>query len=130
MQEGLPNVVMEASACGRAVFGSNAGGIPEVIVNGETGLVLSAGDVTAWKNALTTYAIKPDELTRMGKGARQRAKAQFDTDNYAPQMLDLYDAAMREPLNSNLTRFRPRKEVHICDHNLRVMKASSLKKEK
>ncbi len=94
MQEGLPNVVMEASACGRPVFGSDVGGIPEVIVNKETGLVLPAGDVLIWKNALMSYAQKLTELKTMGTRARQRMEALFDSKKYAPNMLDLYTAAL------------------------------------
>jgi len=97
MQEGLPNVVMEASACGRAVFGSNAGGIPEVIVNGETGLILSTGDTEAWKNALKTYATKVDELSTLGQRARHRTEALFDSRLYGSGMLKLYATAMKEP---------------------------------
>jgi glycosyltransferase involved in cell wall biosynthesis len=98
MEEGLPNVAMEASACGRPVFGSNVGGIPEVVVNGETGLVLPAGDVAAWENALIAYATKASELETMGSRARQRMETLFDAKQYAPRMMDLYTSALREPL--------------------------------
>ena len=70
LQEGLPNVAMEASACARPVFGSNVGGIPEVIVHEETGLLLPAGDVTAWESALIRYARQPSLLKRMGERAQ------------------------------------------------------------
>jgi glycosyltransferase involved in cell wall biosynthesis len=101
MEEGLPNVAMEASACGRPVFGSSVGGIPEVVVNGETGLLLPAGDVAAWKNALIAYAIKIDELKIMGASARQRMEALFDSNEFSTKMLDLYAAALSEPIDAN-----------------------------
>jgi len=99
MAEGLPNVAMEASACGRPVFGSGVGGIPEVVVHGETGLVLPAGDVAAWKNALVEYAGQASRLQKMGERARHRMEVFFDCRNYAPEMLDLYRAVLREPLD-------------------------------
>ncbi len=97
MEEGLPNVAVEASACGRPVFGSDVGGIPEVVVNEETGLVLPAGNVAAWTNALATYAEKVDKLRGMGVRARHRMEIHFNAKNYGPSMLDLYAAAMNEP---------------------------------
>ena len=99
MQEGLPNVTMEAAACARPVFGSLVGGIPEVLKHGETGLILPAGDVTAWATALVDYSTQAATLERMGKRARQFMELSFDHRQYGPQMLDLYAAALREPLS-------------------------------
>jgi glycosyltransferase involved in cell wall biosynthesis len=98
MEEGLPNVAMEASACGRPVFGSNVGGIPEVVLNKETGLILPAGDVVTWKNALIGYAGQSHKLREMGERARMHMELLFDCRKYARQMLDLYSSALREPL--------------------------------
>jgi glycosyltransferase involved in cell wall biosynthesis len=98
MEEGLPNVAMEASACGRPVFGSEVGGIPEVVIDGETGLLLPAGNVRAWKDALIAYARQVPRLRAMGRRARCRMEELFDSRYYAPKMLDLYYAALREPL--------------------------------
>ena len=99
LEEGLPNLAMEASACGRAVFGSGVGGISEVIADGETGLLLPPDDVTAWENTLVAYADRVGQLRTMGKHARRRMELLFDCKHYAPQMLNLYQAALREPVN-------------------------------
>jgi glycosyltransferase involved in cell wall biosynthesis len=96
MAEGLPNVAMEAAACGRPVFGSSVGGIPEVIEDGETGLILPPGDVTSWKNALVSYANQPNELRSLGKRARQRMELMFDCSGYAKHLVDLYYTALGE----------------------------------
>jgi glycosyltransferase involved in cell wall biosynthesis len=100
MEEGLPNVAVESSACGRAVFGSHVGGIPEVVCDGETGLLLPAGDVPAWRNALMQYAGRFDELKQMGERARQRMETLFDARSYADRMIELYEAARRVPLSN------------------------------
>jgi glycosyltransferase involved in cell wall biosynthesis len=100
MQEGLPNVVMEASACGRAVLGSNTAGIPEIIRNGETGLLVPPGEVMAWKNALITYATKIDQLGIMGQRARARMEALFDSKQYRHGIMDLYRTVMSERLSN------------------------------
>ena len=99
IQEGLPNVVMEASACERAVFGSDIPGMSEVIVDGDTGVVLAAGDVSAWRDGFIAYAGQVSRLRAMGKRARHRMELLFDSRHYATEMLDLYSASLSEPLN-------------------------------
>jgi glycosyltransferase involved in cell wall biosynthesis len=98
LEEGLPNVALEAAACGRAVFGSEVGGLPEAIIHRETGLLLPAGDPAAWAEALREFAVQPDRLAQMGARGRQFMFARFDWRNYAPQMLELYRSALALPV--------------------------------
>lgn len=100
MQEGLPSVAMEASACARPVFGSNVGGIPEVVTHEQTGLLLPAGDVTAWGSALVHHARQPALLRMMGERARKQMETQFDSNRYAPRILDLYRTALDQSIQS------------------------------
>ncbi len=51
-REGCPNVVLEALACGRPVVASAVGGVPELITEGENGLLVPAGDATALSTAV------------------------------------------------------------------------------
>jgi glycosyltransferase involved in cell wall biosynthesis len=101
MDEGQPAVAREASACGRPVFASEVGGTPEVVVHEETGLLLPAGDVAAWKNTLTQYATQPFLLRSMGERARRRMEEKFDSRQYAPKMLDLYHTVLAEASNDS-----------------------------
>jgi len=98
LQDGLPNVAVEASACGRAVFGSTSGGIPEVVVHEKTGLLIPAGDVSAWKNAVVAYSDRLPSLTAMGKRARARVEELFDASKYPVELMNLYQQALKEPL--------------------------------
>jgi len=98
LQEGLPNVAVEASGCGRPVFGSALGGIAEVVTNGKSGLLLPAGDVRAWKNAVVAYSNQAACLTIMGRRARERMEAMFDARKYPLGLMDLYREALKEPL--------------------------------
>jgi glycosyltransferase involved in cell wall biosynthesis len=98
MQEGLPNVAVEASACGRPVFGSRVGGIPEAVNHGETGLLLQPGDAAAWELALVEYAKTPTALQAMGAAARTRMEQFFDSLLYPDRMKEVYALALNQPL--------------------------------
>lgn len=101
LYEGLPNVAMEASACGVAVFGSKVGGMAEVVEEGISGLLLPAGVVQSWSHALISYCNQPLRLKAMGNAGRKRMEKIFDSSQYPEQMLNLYRAAMAEPLTAS-----------------------------
>jgi len=102
MSDGFPNVVFEAAACARPVFGSNIDCISEIVVNGETGLLIPAGDISKWRSILIRYAdsAKITQLKQMGICARKQMESSFDYRNYAPQMVDLYRDAMECSLHN------------------------------
>jgi Glycosyl transferases group 1 len=75
--EGLPNVCVEASACGRGVLASDVGSIPNVIVHGETGPILPPGDVRAWASALAVSSAQRDVLREMGRHGQIRVQHLF-----------------------------------------------------
>ncbi|MCU1285427.1 MAG: glycosyl transferase group 1 [Acidobacteriales bacterium] len=99
LQEGLSNLAVEASACGRPVFASDAKWASEVVVNGRTGLLVETGNVQSWSDVLAMYATRRTSLQQMGIAARQRMEELFDSRNYAPSMLKVYESAMREPID-------------------------------
>src|SRR5262249_11258401 len=101
LYEGLPNVAMEASACGVAVFGSRVGGMAEVVEEGTSGLLLPAGVVQRWSHALISYCNQPLRLKAMGNAGRKRMEKIFDSAQYPEQMVDLYRVAMAEPLTAS-----------------------------
>jgi glycosyltransferase involved in cell wall biosynthesis len=96
LQEGLPNLCMEASASGRAVLGSAVGGIPEIIVHGQNGLILNPSDVQEWGRALVLCSRESDRLREMGQRGRARALELFDSRDYGSKILKLYAEALRE----------------------------------
>ncbi|MCZ6832117.1 MAG: glycosyltransferase [Acidobacteria bacterium] len=77
-REGFGLVLAEAMASGRPVIASRAGGIPEVVDDGKTGLLVPPGDAPALAGALERLAGSPDELCAMGRRARQQAQVRFD----------------------------------------------------
>jgi len=88
--EPLGIVNLEAMACGTAVVGSRTGGIPEVVADGETGLLVPAGEPEPLAAALNTLLCDRARAAAMGQAGRKRAVAEFGWPAIAAQTADLY----------------------------------------
>jgi len=88
--EPLGIVNLEAMACGTAVAGSRTGGIPEVVADGETGLLVPPDDPRALADALNALLRDPARARAMGQAGRKRAIAEFGWPAIAAQTADLY----------------------------------------
>jgi alpha-maltose-1-phosphate synthase len=88
--EPLGIVNLEAMACGSAVVASDVGGIPEVVADGETGLLVPAGDEAALATAINALIRDPARAAEFGARGRQRAVAEFSWDQIAAQTAELY----------------------------------------
>lgn len=89
--ENAPMSVLEAYALGRPVIGADIGGIPELIVEGETGLTFPAGDVEALAAALIrTNAMGAARRTALGAAGRAWVAAEFSPRQHGDRLLDLY----------------------------------------
>jgi glycosyltransferase involved in cell wall biosynthesis len=91
--DGLPNTVLEALASGRAVVASRVAGIPEVVEDGVTGLLVTAGDAEALAGALRRLARDPAERERLGREARARAMQRHGWDGAARSFEECYAQA-------------------------------------
>jgi alpha-maltose-1-phosphate synthase len=90
LYEPLGIVNLEAMACGTAVVASRVGGIPEVVDDGETGLLVPPDDPAALADGLNTLLRDPDRATWMGQRGRKRAVAEFGWAAIAAQTAALY----------------------------------------
>jgi alpha-maltose-1-phosphate synthase len=88
--EPLGIVNLEAMACATAVVASRTGGIPEVVADGETGLLVPPGQPEALEDALNALLRDPDRARAMGQAGRKRAVAEFSWQAIAAQTADLY----------------------------------------
>ncbi len=89
--EGLPNVLLEASAAGVPVVGTAVGGVPEVIADGETGYVVPPRDPAALAEKLTRLLGDCDLRRTMGDAGRRRMRTQFTFESQAEGYLHLFD---------------------------------------
>jgi starch synthase len=95
LYEPLGIVNLEAMACGTAVVGSQVGGIPEVVVDAETGLLVPPDDPAALAAALNALILDPARAAAMGAAGRKRAATEFGWDAIAAQTTDLYASLLR-----------------------------------
>lgn len=104
-REGLPLCVLEAMAHGRPVVATAVGGIPEVVVDGVTGLLVPPGDAAALRSAVERLLADPVLRRRMGREGRRRVAAQCARDRVAEATLQVY-AAPPERAASSRPRLR------------------------
>jgi glycosyltransferase involved in cell wall biosynthesis len=78
--EGFGLVALEAAERGRATIVSDVGGLPEIVADGETGLVVPVGDEQALADAIVALAGDPERVRAMGAAARRRAVHAFSLD--------------------------------------------------
>jgi len=88
--EPLGIVNLEAMACGTAVVASRTGGIPEVVADGQTGLLVPPGEPEALAGGLNALIRDPDRAAAMGQAGRKRAVAEFGWPAIAAQTVALY----------------------------------------
>ncbi|MFK4118562.1 glycogen synthase [Streptomyces longwoodensis] len=98
--EPLGIVNLEAMACGTPVVASRVGGIPEVVEDGRTGLLVDLDDTgeafeTALARALDEVTGDPERARRMGEAGRERAVDEFGWDAVARRTVGLYEEVLK-----------------------------------
>jgi alpha-maltose-1-phosphate synthase len=97
LYEPLGIVNLEAMACGTAVVASNVGGIPEVVADAQTGLLVPPGDPALLAAAISSLVTDPARAAAMGQLGRQRVAAEFSWASVAAQTAALYTELTRDP---------------------------------
>lgn len=92
--EAMPMAVLEAMAAGVPVVASRVGGIPGVVVDGRTGLLVEPRNVTALGEALARILADGGERRRMGLAARERALECFSAEVVVPRLEALWDSIL------------------------------------
>ncbi len=92
--EGLAMVLLEAMAAGKPVISTRVGGIPEVIGDEVTGLLVPPGDAKALSEAIIYLLTHPEEAKRMGDEGRVLCQEKFSTETMVKRIEELYESAL------------------------------------
>jgi glycosyltransferase involved in cell wall biosynthesis len=94
--EGVPIALLEAMAAGLPVIATKVGGVPEVVVDGVTGILVPPADPDALAQAIIRVSSDAELRTRMGRAGQDRATISFDVSRMVGQTEALYEALLTE----------------------------------
>jgi glycosyltransferase involved in cell wall biosynthesis len=92
--ENAPMTILETFACGKPIIGSDIGGIPEMIINEETGLLFETGEHNELKEKIKHLLINPSLIVQMGKEARKRAEEEYNAELHYKKLMEVYERAI------------------------------------
>jgi D-inositol-3-phosphate glycosyltransferase len=106
-KEAFPRIVVEAMACGVPVLATAVAGVPEAVVDGETGLLVDPDDFAGFVGALRTLVLDADLRRRCGAAAVERCRALFSMEANAAAISEVYRSvtAERSAQQSELSSF-------------------------
>ncbi|HLA10775.1 MAG TPA: N-acetyl-alpha-D-glucosaminyl L-malate synthase BshA [Pyrinomonadaceae bacterium] len=90
-QESFGLAALEAMACEVPVVASRVGGVPEVVIDGETGYLSEVGDVEKMANDVVRLLKDPAVRSEWGKRAREVAVSRYRTDIVIPKYIEFYE---------------------------------------
>ena len=88
--EGMPNVVLEAMAAGLPIVATRVEGVPELVVDGQTGLLVAPHDAPALATAVETLLADPKAARAMGSLGQKRVAAEFTWEQMTARYEELY----------------------------------------
>jgi glycosyltransferase involved in cell wall biosynthesis len=94
LYEGFGLPAAEASACGTPVVATTAGAFPEVIADGETGVLVPPGDAAALADAIAALLADPERRASMGAAGARRIEQQFSWRACAEKTVALYEEVL------------------------------------
>jgi L-malate glycosyltransferase len=96
LQEAFGVAALEAGACGRPVIATRVGGVPEIVLNNRTGLLVPPNDVEALAEAIVTMA-KDEEMRRsMGRAGYEFVRDNYSWEKSLDQMCGIYERVLGE----------------------------------
>lgn len=94
--EGLPNALLEAMAAGRCVIATGVGGVPEIIEDGYSGLVVRPGDPDELARAMLQVILNPRWRESMAERGREEVKKKFSFERQAEEAINVWTMVCRQ----------------------------------
>lgn len=88
--ENAPMTILEAFAYGKPVIGSNIGGIPEMIIENETGLLFNPGNYQELREKINFLLSHPSLIVQMGKNAREKVEKEYNAEIHYERLMGVY----------------------------------------
>ena len=89
--EPFGQVIVQGMACGKPVVATNGGGVPETVVDGDTGLLVPMGDAVAMAAAVEQLLGDPAAAAEMGERGRERVIEKFTIEQSARRVTEVYE---------------------------------------
>ncbi len=93
--EGSPNVILEAMAAGLPIAATSVGGVPEILVNRETGLLVPASDPEAMAGAIRELLTDAELSGRLGETALKQVRTAYTRESYQRRLVSFYQDTLR-----------------------------------
>ena len=97
--ENYPMSIIESFACGKPVIASNIGALPDLVIDGRTGLLFKTGDAVQLGNKIQYLFEHPAEAEEMGKNGHEFALANNDPESHYRQVMQVYQSLLNSSLN-------------------------------
>lgn len=94
LQEGLPISLVEAHACGKPAVATSVDGIPEIVEDGVTGILVPPKDVNALTQAVLKLMNDQSLSKKMGMAGRNKVESFFDISEYSKKIIQIYSSLL------------------------------------
>lgn len=99
--ESFPYSMLEGAAMGKPMAASRVGGIPSLVVEGETGMLFESGDYMSMAQKLIEMIDNPKATKEMGENIQKRATTLFTNDNFAKTHMEIYESIINDYHDKN-----------------------------
>lgn len=93
--EGMPNVVLQAMAAKLPVIATNVEGISEILVNGQSGVVVNPGSINDLRQAIEDLLNHPEKASRYSRNAQAIVTKEFTWENVVQRYHSIYDSLVK-----------------------------------
>ena len=96
LQEGLPNSLLEAMACGLPVVATRIGGVVDIVKDGENGILVEPGDPKGMAEGIVRLFKDQEFARKIARNAFQTIKNSYSIDSIVPRYIELYRQLLRK----------------------------------